>query len=52
MFVVASCIIQNYILYNYVIVPVVYNVGGYVIKTLLVNTLPEPVTNVLCLHKY
>ena len=37
----------NYLLYNVVL----YNVGGLVVHTILVNTLPAPVSRVLCLTR-
>ncbi len=49
MFILANCIIKNYIIYNYVMIPIIYNVGGFVVKTILTNILPKPVSNVLCL---
>ncbi len=39
--------VANYLLYNVVL----YNVGGLVVQTILVNTLPTPVSRVLCLTR-
>lgn len=49
MYILATCLIQNYIIYNYVMVPVLYNLGGVVVKKILVKTLPSKVSSVLCL---
>ena len=49
MYTLANSIIKNYILYNYVMIPILYNIGGVVVQKILVNTLPTPVSTILCL---
>ena len=49
MYTLANSLIKTYILYNYVMIPILYNLGGLVVHKILVHTLPSPVSNVLCL---
>jgi hypothetical protein len=49
MYTLANSLIKNYILYNYVMIPILYNLGGLVVHKILVHTLPSPVSSVLCL---
>ena len=41
----------KYVLYNAVTNYIIYNMGNFVVKTILVNTLPSPVTRMLCLTR-
>lgn len=42
-------ILNNYLIHNYLMIPLLYNVGGFIVKKVLVYTLPTPMSNILCL---